>query len=216
MTLTGYISNDLFMDAKFSISGTLTSVKVTVGQTVSNKQLLATLQSKELQAYLDRALKYYDAIRAEFDEKQKKGLSDYERIKIQSELDIAVKNVEIAKANLEAANLLSPISGVVGWISRGAPGLNITPSGFAITLIDPNSYFFEALVKEEDLDKVKVDNYAEVKLKAFKDKVIKGRVASIGLINIKEGQYPVKIVLTDFSDLRLGLSGEADILPENT
>ncbi|MBI2029356.1 efflux RND transporter periplasmic adaptor subunit [Candidatus Gottesmanbacteria bacterium] len=211
MNLSGKIASDQVIKLKFSISGTVSSVNTTTGKSVKKGELLASLNQKELQAYLDRSLKYYDSQRAEFEEKQKKGIGDFERIKIQSELDISVKNVEIAKTNLEATNLYSPINGIVVEMDPIAPGVNIAPTNFVITVLNPDSYYFDAEVKEENLNDLKVDDYAEISLKAFKDKVYKGRVAAIGITPSKDGIYPVKIVLEEKTDLRLGLSGTVEL-----
>lgn len=96
MELTGKIAADKVLKLKFLIGGKLNYLNSYPGQAVKKGQLLAKLEQTELQAYLDRALKYYEQVRAEFDEKQGKNLNEYEKRKIQAELEVAVKNTEIA------------------------------------------------------------------------------------------------------------------------
>ncbi len=211
MQLPGKIVSHNIIKLKFSMSGTIRSVSASPGKSVKKGELLATIDKKELQAYLDRALKYYESERAEFDVKQKKEMGGYEKVKSQNSLDISVKNVEIAKSNLEATNLYAPIDGIVSEMDPIVPGVNISPSNFVITIINPSSFYFEAIVKEEDLEEIGIDDYAEITLTAFKDKKFKGRISSIGLMPSGNGKYPVIIVLENTDNLRLGLNGEAGI-----
>lgn len=211
MELSGNIASREIVKLKFSVSGIVSTVNCSYFKTVKKGELLASLDKKELQAYLDRALKYYEAERAEFDEKVKKGIGDFEKIKIQSSLDISVKNVEIAKSNLDATNLYSPINGIVVEMDTLSSGVNISPSNFVITLINPDSYYFEAEIKEEDIESVTIGSSADIQLKALKDKPLKGTVESIGIMPIKQGVYPVYITLQEKQNLRLGLSGTAAI-----
>ncbi len=208
MELSGKIASDKVIQVKFAISGKISVINVNQGQSVKKNQLLATLDKGELQAYLDRSLKYFEQTRAEFDEKQKQNTTELEKRKIQSELDISIKNVEIAKFNLESTNLYSPIDGIVAGLDPVSVGVNITPASFVVTILDPNSFYFEAKIKEEIITDVKKDDFGQISLKAFKGRIINGRVSSIGLIPSSEGIYPVKIVIDDQSNLRVGLKGE--------
>lgn len=75
MELTGKIESSKILKLKFLIGGKLNYLNTHQGQTVKKGQLLAKLEQTELQTYLDRSLKYYEQVRAEFDEKQGKNLS---------------------------------------------------------------------------------------------------------------------------------------------
>lgn len=211
MQLPGKIAAEGILKLKFLIGGKLILLNASSGQTVKKGELLARLDPTELQAYLDRALKYYEQVRSEFDEKQSKSLTEYEKRKIQAELEVAVKNVEIAKINLESTNLYAPISGIIIEVDPIAQGVNITPGGFVITLLDHQSFYFEVLLKEEDLGKIKPDLAAKITLKAFPGKVITGKVDWISYLATKEGVYSVRVSLEDKSELKIGLTGLADI-----
>lgn len=212
MELTGNIAASTVLKLKFLVSGTIASLNVKNGQTVKKGALLASLNKKELQTYLDRALKYYEQVRAEFDEKQGKNLNEYEKRKMQSELDVAIKNVEIAKINLEACDLNAPIDGIIIDVDQTAVGVNITPTNFVITLLDHQSFYFEAQVSEEDLAKIRVDLAAKVNLKSFPGKTISGKVEWVSYIPSKDGFYSLRISLDDKSELKIGLSGKAEVI----
>lgn len=211
MEFAGKIASDKIFKLQFLIGGRLAFLDAFLGKTVKKGELLARLDQTELQAYLERALKYYEQVRSEFDEKQQKSLSEYEKRKIQAELEVAVKNVEIAKANLEATNIFAPTDGIIVDIDSAIPGVNITPGGFLISLLDHQSFYFEILVSEEDLEKIKPDLPAKIALKAFPQKVIGGRVIWKSYLPDKEGFYSCRLSLDDQSELRIGLSGTANI-----
>jgi len=210
MVLEGQIQASQIALAKFSISGKLVSVKCKVGDMVKKGQLLASLDKKELQTYLDRSLKQYDLERALFDEKQKENLSEYEKRKYQDSLDISVKNVELAKINLDATNLYASINGIVTQMDNCMPGDNITPAGFVIEIIDPTSLYFQALIPKKDLSQISKEQKCRVKLEAFPVNKYEGVVGNIGFIPIKNGFYEAKINFNISEILKVGLSGTAE------
>lgn len=211
MELSGKIASDKVLKLKFLIGGTLRVLNTVAGQTVKKGQLLAKLEATQLQAYLNRALKYYEQVRAEFDEKQGKNLNEYEKRKIQAELDVSIKNVEIAKANLEETNLYAPLDGIIIEVDPIVVGVNITPGNFIITLLDHQSFYFKAEIKEEDLGKIKPDMPCQITLKAFPEKRVKGKVDWVSYIPVKEGVFNVRVSLEDKSELKIGLTGTAEI-----
>ena len=209
MELKGSVRAARVSRLRFPVSGKLAKVKIKEGSRVKKGQLLASLDKTQLQAYLDRALKQYEKERADFDAQQKESLTEFEKKKIQNELDISVKNVEIAKVNLDEAELHATLNGVVAKIDLGLAGENISPAKFVITLIDPQSFFFQAEVEEEKLALVSEGQEVEITLKAFEGKTFKGKVVRIGIFPLKASTYPVEINLEDKSGLRIGLSGKA-------
>ena len=213
MELKGKINASQIAQCKFAISGKLTSINCKVGDIIKKGQLLATLNKIELQAYLDRSLKQYDLERALFDERQKENLTEYEKRKYQDSLDISVKNVEIAKTNLEATDLFSSINGVVVGIDQCYSGDNITPGGFGVTIVDPTSFYFQAELPEENLSQIQIGQTAKITLKAYPEKILEGKVYLLSFSPVKENIYTlfVSLSLPDPSNLRLSLSGTATI-----
>lgn len=209
MNLIGKISSDNILTLKFGLGGTLSKIAYQTGQTVKKGVLLAQLNQTELQTYLDRALKYYDQVRADFDEKQGVKLDEYETRKRQAELEVSIKNVEIAKANLEATNLYAPNDGLIVDADPAAIGINITPGSFTITFLDTKTLYFLATAIEDQLSSLTIGKDVNVTLKAFPSVNLTGKIYFIGFQPVKEGDYPVKISLSSTDNLRLGLTGSA-------
>lgn len=128
-------------------------------------------------------------------------------------MDISVKNVEIAKTNLEATDLFSSINGVVVGIDQCYSGDNITPGGFAVTIVDPTSFYFQAELPEENLSQIQIGQTAKITLKAYPEKILEGKVYLLSFSPVKENIYTlfVSLSLPDPSNLRLSLSGTATI-----
>jgi len=205
----GKVASSKIAELKFQVGGKLSLLNCKISDNVKKGQLLASLEKTELQAYLDRALKQYDLERALFDEKQKEQLTEYEKRKYQDSLDISIKNVEIAKANLDATDLFTPIEGMIIRMDSNLKGVNITPSGFVITILGNQSFVFEAEVPEENLSQFTIGQTVKVNLKI--GKTIAGKVEKIGLEPIKETNYPIEISLSDQNNLRLGLTGKVEV-----
>ena len=211
MVISGSLVTDQLLQLRFATSGQLSHLHFSIGNRVSKGQLLARLNQSDRQTYLDRALKQYEKTRAEFDAKTKTDLTEYERTKLQSELDISVKNVELAKIDLEATNLYSPITGLVVAADSGAVGMNITPAAFTITLLDPNSIYFQGYIDQKDLSSIEVSQPATIALTAYPDLVLTGQVTRVGFLPHKSS-YPVAVSIDGDKDhLRLGLTGKATL-----
>lgn len=209
MNLEGKIVASQVAHLKFPISGKLTSINCKIGDKVRKGQLLAVLDKTELQVYLDRSLKQYDLERALFDEKQKLKLTEYEKRKYQDSLDIAVKEVEIAKVNLEGTDLYCSINGIIVEMDSVNPGDNITPAGFVIKIINPESFYFLAELPEDNLSQISIGQPIKVTLKAYPDKILEGKIEQIGFMPTKDGTFPVTITIFLDPTLRFGLSGTA-------
>lgn len=210
MTLNGKVVPEKVAYLKFGISGMVRQIKVKIGDTVKKGQLLASLDKTEAQTFLDKTLKLYDLQRAEFDEKQKEKLTEYEKRKYQDELDITIKVVELAKADLDKTDLYASIDGVVAEISQVNQNENVTPAGFVITVVDTNSYVFEAYAHEIEITRVQVGQKAAINLTAYPDRNYFGTVKQISLLPEKE-LYRVVVSLEDKSGLVPGLTGRIEI-----
>jgi len=211
MIFDGEVVSDLVLRIRFSIGGKIDKLNYQIGQRVKRGQLLARLDQSEFQLYLDRALKLYEKERASFEEKQKLVLSEFDQTQIQMSLDVAVKNVEIAKKNLEETNLYSPISGIVVAADSVVAGMNITPAGLTIIVVDPESFYFSVAVSETKLKLFEINKEVKIKLNIFPLKKTVGKIERVSFV-LNKDKYPVAISLSEKEGLRLGLKGKLEFV----
>ena len=95
-------------------------------------------------------------------------------------IQVALAKREKAAYDLSRTTVRAPKDGVISQTSRLQVG-NITPSGVpALSLVVSQAAWVEANYKETDLDHMTVGQPADVKLDAYPDVKIAGRVQSIG------------------------------------
>lgn len=210
MELHGVIQADRIAQLSFAVGGMLQTLSVSPGQEVRKSQTVATLSTTLLQSYLDRALKSYDKVRAEFDREMAKETTDVKRRTLQDELDISVENVEIAKANLDETKLICPIDGVVTQIApQGVvPGVNITPARFSVTVVDLSSLSFHGVVHDRERWTIRTGTQVSVRIESA-GKEVKGMITFTEYIPSQDNNYTIHAHLDDSSGLIPGLSATA-------
>jgi macrolide-specific efflux system membrane fusion protein len=103
----------------FTVSGTVTSVRVTPGQKVAKGQVLAEVDSAALAATVAQAKASVASAQAKVDSDESSGAGDTQTAADEAALTAAKNQLTSAKSQLAAAKLASPITGVVA-------GLNLT------------------------------------------------------------------------------------------
>lgn len=123
-----------------------------------------------------------------------------------------------AKNNLARSVLTTPISGTV-TIQKGVVG-EIPTTNPLVQVIDLNSLYFEVLVNELDLGKLKIGQKVLTKLNTAKDLEIEGQVSFVSPTTIKDSnnnimmETKIKITNSNGVTLRPGLEGDAQIVVE--
>lgn len=143
------------IEVRFPFSGKISAVNKKVGENVKQWEWLASLDKKLLQTELDKELLDYEKIRSAFDKDST----------LQKTMEIAVKNVELAKARLDQAELISPVEGFVVE-SNLRVGLNATPAGNSVKVLDTSSYRFEFEISQAELEMFL--KFQKVKISFFK------------------------------------------------
>lgn len=210
MELHGVLQADRVAQLSFASGGMLQVLSISPGQEVKKGQLIAAFSPTLLQSYLDRALKTYDKVRAEFDKEIAKEPTEVKRRTLQDELDISVENVEIAKANLDETRLNAPIDGVITHISPHGivPGVNITPARFSVTIVDLSSLSFVGTVHDRERWTIRTGTAVTVRIEAA-GREGKGVIAFAEYIPSQDNNYTIHAHLDDSSGLFPGLSATA-------
>ena len=204
--------NGRIIDARFAISGKIVSVGKRTGDIVKKGGLIASLDRKILQTELDRQLADYEKIRADFEifaqkyPDPREAIDKYLKTEKQAALNAGVKDVELAKAKLDQADLFSPVDGIILDDSGITPGLFVTPAGGSVRMVDCSSYFFEIELEQKDIPYFMEKNPTSVEITGLKDKI----TAESKPVFSDGKKFLVRIPLPDSKEILLGLNGKAN------
>lgn len=225
---SGKIQAKKAVQLKFQTSGKLTWVGVKEGDRVAPYQTIATLDTREVQKNLEKALRDYRSERNDFEETWRvtyRGLDNPEEAltdtvkrileKNQWDLEQAVLDVELKHLAVEYSTLTTPIGGIVTRIDTPFAGVNITPATAVFEVIDPDSLTFEAAIDEVDIAAITIGKGTTVTLDAFPDRVFEGTVSYISYsAQTSSGGatvFPVEVTIAKADNLRIGLNGDVAI-----
>lgn len=100
-------------DVSFEVSGTVTAVNVTAGQTVAAGDVLATVDTLELRADLLEAEATLAEAKSALADAEDSGSSDTRINAASAAVDVAQANVDAANAAMDDANLVAPADGLI-------------------------------------------------------------------------------------------------------
>jgi cobalt-zinc-cadmium efflux system membrane fusion protein len=227
LNVTGTVSADVSRNVPvISVaSGRILEVRARLGDTVTKGQLLLRVQSADISgAFSDyrQALADETLARAQLD--RSKLL--YEKGAIaQKDLEVAQDVEDKAKVTVETTvehlrvlgadkdhvsavvDIVAPVSGVITdqqvTTAAGTQGL-ASPNAFTIS--DLSRVWVVCDVYENDLAFVHLDEFAEIRLNAFPDTVLRGRIGNIGPIldpNLRTAKVRLEVDNPGF--MRLGM-----------
>ena len=202
------------IELRFAASGKLVNLLKRRGDTVKKGELVASLDKKSLQAELDKQLADFEKVRAEFEiyniqkGEPQDNIAKYLKSQKQAELNVSVKEVELAKAKLDQADIFSPVEGVVIEDSDLVPGLYITPSSNPIKIIDNKSFYFEISIEQDEINKFLTPSPVQIRINGI-NKTVTGNTKPI--ISSIDGKFSIEVDLPDSSGLFFGLEGEASL-----
>ncbi|MEA1787442.1 efflux RND transporter periplasmic adaptor subunit [Arenibacter sp. GZD96] len=202
--------------------GFVNRVHVTIGDKVSQGQLLISINNSDLQAKRAQVNAGINEAQVAFNNAKR----DFERFTAlfaqnsasQKELDDMTANYEMAKARLESAkamkaevdaqfaytNITAPFSGVVTnrFIEAGAmanPGMPL------LAIEAPGNFEVRATVPEGTISHIKSGATVTVHINAI-EKTISGKVTEVSSSSSTTGgQYPIKVVLEKNDALKSGM-----------
>ncbi|HLC88091.1 MAG TPA: efflux RND transporter periplasmic adaptor subunit [Patescibacteria group bacterium] len=222
-TLEGTDSADL----KFKISGKLNSITVKPGDQVKKGQLIASLDTRDLQINLQQAYNTFiakeaTAKRVEDDVKDHSSDESFTQKETRKAAQIARDNayddIKAAQRALEDAYLYAPLSGVVTKADPNA-GQIVGVTDLITQIVDETEFVFETEVDESDIGKIKLGQQASVTLNSYPDQTFRATVskitpdtettdsgATIVIVKLALGKPEINFVS--------GINGQADIILE--
>ena len=207
------------INLSFPLLGTVTTVEVEVGDTVTTGQTLATLDTTIIEARTAEAEAGVVAAETQVQYLQRVGVGNaYEQIDAaMADVDRAQAVVDQLKAQLEQATLTTPISGTVIKVDV-APGETANAGQVIIIIADLGHMRIETTdLSERDIPAVQVGQTANVFIDAL-NKSFEGKVVDIDRQSETVGgdvTYKVTIDLNQQpTGLRWGMSAEVEIQTE--
>jgi len=228
VSASGAIEGEQQATLHFQSPGKVSWVGVTKGEEVNKGQVLAKLDTVQLNASLQIARsnlraaettleRVYDDVKDHDDDEtftQKETRTTAEVAK-----DKAYDAVLSAQKALTNSTLIAPFDGVVVSISDNIiPGANIALTD-TLVIADTSRFKFVAQVDEVDYGKITLGQKAEISLDAFSDEIFEGIVSYIGKAGVKTAgggvTIPIEIQFdSNGNNMAVGLSGDVEFIVE--
>lgn len=214
-------------DLNFAVSGQVTAVDVSTGQTVTAGQTLATIDPSALQAQLASAQASLAGAQAKLssDEAASAPTSQIDADEVQ--VNSAQTALNSAETNLSDASLTSTIAGIVASVdltvgeqvsgggSGGGSGGSSGSSSTQIVVISTTSYVVNTTVDDTEVGQVKTGDQVDI-TPSGSNSTVYGTVSSVGLIasgGSGVASFPVGVAVTGSpSGLYAGASASLAII----
>lgn len=147
---------------------------------------------------------------------------DVEKAKLtveQSKLKVtnAKNNLTNAKANVTKMTVTAPIGGVVTAVNNSNGDTTQTAKS-VLTIVDMSTIKIKVAVDELDIEKIKLNQKAQVKFDAIKDKTYEGTVETIAQIGTTQNNvtnYDVIVSIANPEGIKLGMNANVTINVES-
>jgi cobalt-zinc-cadmium efflux system membrane fusion protein len=233
LTATGTVFPDISREIPVisMANGRVVDIKARLDDNVKKGQLLLKVQSPDITNAFDAYLKAAnDEHMANMAYTRAEDLFKHGAIS-QAMLEQAEDTEKDAKADLTAAdeqlktlgvdkshpssivNVYAPISGVIvaqNVTNAAAAGVNLSGTATAFTIADLSTVWIICDVYENDIPKLQLGQEAKIKLNAFPDHPLTGRISDIGpILDPSLRTAKVRIEVSNPGFLRLGMFGTA-------
>jgi RND family efflux transporter MFP subunit len=221
LTFSGTVIPYQSIPVGFQTTGTVQKVLVDEGMAVRKGQLLATLDKTDLmnmftlsEAKYKQALDAYNRLKEVHD---KGSLTDIKWVEMETNLQQAESSMNIAKNNLEKANLTAPES---GWIGRRnvEPGMSAISINTPFEIVKIDRVYIRLSVPENEIAKIKQGMAATFSIPAIDNQQFSGEVSIVGVVADQFSRtYEVKILANNPDNLmKPGMIGDVTLEGDQT
>ena len=214
LSATGYVEAERKADLSPKITSRITQLNVTEGTKVKKGDIIARLDSTDLDAQLAEAKANW--VNADAELKRQKSIFD-QGLTTQSALDAAVATeaatrarVRYVEALLDYTVIRAPFTGVItakrAFVGEAVSPFGSSPSGGGsggaiATIVEFSSLYVGADVNEANLSKLAPNQPAEISLDAVPEKVYHGRLRQIvPAADRQKATVRVKVAFLDADD----------------
>lgn len=226
VSASGEIKSENESGLKFSSNGRIIYLpyksgdKVEKGETLASIDGTQTLKSLE-NADLDKkkAIDFANEVRETYEGNLNEGPGLYKLKQAEKAIEQADNQIKVLQNALHNLSLFAPFSGTLVEINKKVGEIaDLVDPNPIIRLADLESLYFEALLDEEDIGKVRGGQQTRIELDAYPDLTIFGEVyhleeaTSADSAGNKVVKTKIKIEGNPAIPLILGLSGDAEII----
>lgn len=231
-SFSGLVQTSTSTDLSFQVAGTVTEVKVRNGEQVKQGQLLASLDTKDLQLSVAKNQAELVAKQAELDnqqqELQRKKQLQRQQLLSKSEVDKATNAVERANSNFRIANiqlensqrdlahsqLFAPFNGVI--TNKDIQQYSEINTGKTVfSLANPSQREVWVLVPETLIRKIVLGQKVEVGFPTLTGATVNATVTEISAQVTTGNAFQVKAAMeTTQWDIRTGMSASATFVSQ--
>jgi RND family efflux transporter MFP subunit len=214
LTATGYVEAERKADLSPKITSRITELNVTEGTRVKKDDVIARLDSTDLDAQLAEARANW--VNAEAELRRQQSIFD-QGLSTRSALDAAVANEAATRARVRYVEALmdytiirAPFAGVItakrAFVGEAVSPFGSSPSGGGsggaiATIVEFSSLYVGADVNEANLSKLAPNQPAEITLDAAPDKVYHGKLRQIvPAADRQKATVRVKVAFADPDD----------------
>ena len=185
----------------FPVMGTIKTVNIHLGSSVTKGQLLATLDETSMKSSYEAAkatlMQAQDAYQRLKQLHDKGSLAEIKWIEVQSKLQQAQAMEELARKNLNDCRLYAPFSGVISEKSIEV-GQNIMPGITIGKIVGKGRLKVKISVPESEISQIVLQQEAQIQVPALSGKTFTGKVIEKGVVaNPLSRSYEVKIEVAE-------------------
>jgi RND family efflux transporter MFP subunit len=196
---TGMLASDTEARLAFKTGGIIRKMYADEGDRVQKGQLLAQLQLTEIQAQVTQAEYGVEKARRDLERVQnlyRDSAATLEQVQnLNTVLDLAKQNLEIARFNLQYSEIRAPQAGVI--IKKMASEGELAAPGMPVLVMNgsgPSNWIARVSVSDKDWALISTGDAAQIRLDAYPDEVFSGRVQLVApTADPMNGLYPIEI-----------------------
>ncbi len=193
---SGTVEEESGSVVSFATAGTIKTLAVAEGQTVSKGQLIGTLDDSSLRNAYDIALATLDQAKDAYNRMKllhdSNSLPEIRWVEVKSKLSQAEKAAEIARIALDDARLYAPVSGVISE-KIAAVGQTAAPGVPVVKIVDISSVKVGISIPENEISKFSNGSTATITTEAVPGVAYAGRLVEKGVAaNQLSRSYEVK------------------------
>ena len=235
LPLSGSISPVIQATVKSRVSGEVEEVTVREGQDVRQGDVIARVDTRNLQAQYDRELAAVDKARADLDlatlnrDKNRKLLEQhyisqntYEATESSyagnvASLRLAEAQARVAKIGLDDAVIRAPFTGTIAK-RLVQPGEKVSSDMSIVALVDLRQMLLEAAVPAADIPAVKIGQKARFNVGGFGERVFEGEIQRINPMTADGSRAITIYIAVANADraLKGGMFAQGDLTLEST